>query len=187
MLRRNLAVCGRRLVSKIEAEKTDSFLGSGPVTAAGLEEDVRPRSEAEINQFAADNVKLSSGRIMFVNMRPLTTRQNIDDPDSNSRDTRQIPPKTATSTGATSSTCIASSVSAVLFANGCVFMTLSSKQFKSYAQGASSIADTGRPSETADKISAPDVTLKTEFKRVISSTPLTSFVTFMSLKSIPFD
>jgi len=58
---------------------------------------------------------------------------------------------------------------------------------KSYAQGASSIADTGRPREAADKTSAPDVTSKTEFKRVISSTSLTSFVTFVSLKSIPLD
>jgi hypothetical protein len=58
---------------------------------------------------------------------------------------------------------------------------------KSYAQPASSIAGTGRSSETADTISIPEVTSKTEFKRVISSTQLTSFVTFMSLKSIPFD
>jgi len=65
VLRRNLVVCGRRPVSKIEAEKTDSFLRPWPVTTARFEEDIRPRSEAEIafNQFAADNVKLFSGVI----------------------------------------------------------------------------------------------------------------------------
>ncbi len=64
-LRRNLAVSLRRPVNKIEAEKTNSFLGAGPVTAAGFEEDVRTGSEAEIafNQFAADNVRLFSGVI----------------------------------------------------------------------------------------------------------------------------
>ncbi len=92
-MRRNLAVCGRRPVSKIKAEKTDSFLRPWPVTAARFEEDIRPRPETEIafNQFAADNVKLFSGGIVFVNMRPLATRRNIDDPDSNSSGTRKIP------------------------------------------------------------------------------------------------
>jgi len=91
MPRRNLVACGRRPVSKIEAEKADSFLRPWPVTA------------------------------------------------------------------------------------------------ESYAQCAIAIAGSVRPSEAADKISAPDVTSKTEFKRVISNTLLTSFVTFTSLKWIPFD
>jgi len=61
------------------------------------------------------------------------------------------------------------------------------RQIDSYAQCAIAIAGSVRPSEAADKISAPDVTSKTEFKRVISNTLLTSFVTFTSLKWIPFD
>jgi hypothetical protein len=66
------------------------------VTTAGFEEDIRPSAKTEIafNQFAADNVKLFSSRIVLVNMRPFTTRRDVNDPDSNSSGARQIPAKT---------------------------------------------------------------------------------------------
>jgi len=63
------------------------------VTAARFEEDVGPRAEAEIafNQFTADNEKLFSSRIMFIDVWPFSASRNIDHPHSNSRGTRKIP------------------------------------------------------------------------------------------------
>jgi hypothetical protein len=78
--------------SKIKAEEAHSLLRSGTVTTAGLEKDVRTGREPEIafDQFAAHDVNLFSGSIVFIDIRPFSAGQNVDDPNSDARGTWQI-------------------------------------------------------------------------------------------------